>query len=129
MKLNKLYLLSERVVTSLLEPSTGALLLLRSNAMTGRAPELLLLLLLLLLLFLSQLNTVDGHVGKIDYDRGGNDVMVHVQVDVLLMMVVVLMGNGRRWIADRQCEHCCRLVVVWAGGHGGGGRCCCCWVT
>lgn len=69
-----------------------------------------MLLLLLLLIFLSQLNTVDGHVGKIHDNRSGDDVMIYVQVNILLM--VVLMGNGRRRITDGQREHCRCLVIV-----------------
>lgn len=74
------------------------MLLLRTNAMN--ATTKLLPLLLLLLLLLSQLNTVDGHVGKIDDNWRRDNVMVYVQVDVLLWMVVVVLmlmaGNGRR---------------------------------
>lgn len=77
---------------------------------------------LLLLSFLPQLNTVDGHVREVDDDRRGDDVMVHVQVDVLLMVVVVLVRDGRRWIADRQREHGRRLVVVGTGCGGRGRR-------
>lgn len=72
-----------------------------TNAVTGSTHERWrrrLLLLKMRLVFLPQLNTVHGHVGEVYQDGRRDQVMIHVQIYVLLM---VLVGQRRRWIADR----------------------------
>lgn len=68
----------------LLQSSTGAAghnaptIVAHGTDIVTRTYERRRLLLEMLLIFLSQLNTVHGHIGEVDHDRRRDQMMIHV---------------------------------------------------